>query len=112
MDNSADSQAMLQQMEQDLADIEKTHMPFGKHGPAAHPPYGCPLYDLPAEYLAWFAKSQRGWPKGRLGQLLQMVYQMKVDGSDLIAFDPMRRRAGGRMDLREKKRPRSYDFRE
>jgi uncharacterized protein (DUF3820 family) len=108
MEDNADPAALMARMAKDLADIERMHMPFGKHGPAAHPPHGCPLYDLPAEYLAWFEKSQRGWPKGRLGELMRMVYQMKVDGSDLVAFDPMRRRAGGKTDLREKKRLRHF----
>jgi uncharacterized protein (DUF3820 family) len=86
----------------DLAVIERTHMPFGKYGPEHFPPEGLPIYDLPAEYLAWFA--QKGWPRGRLGELLRMVYQMKVDGSD-VAFDEIRRRAGGRSELRPPKRP-------
>jgi hypothetical protein len=104
MDSSFHPPDLQAQMARDLADIEHMCMPFGKFGPASFPPRGCPLYDLPAEYLAWFARSGQGWPKGRLGQLLQMVYQMKVDGSDLIAFEPMRRRAGGRTELRQKKR--------
>jgi hypothetical protein len=87
-------------MAADLAEIERMRMPFGKFGPAHFPPAGLPICDLPAEYLAWFA--QHGWPKSRLGELLRIVYQMKVDGSD-IAFEPMRRRAGGRKSLREKK---------
>jgi hypothetical protein len=87
-------------MAADLAEIEKTWMPFGRFGPKQFPPSGLPIYDLPAEYLAWF--EQHGWPKSRLGELLRMVYQMKVDGSD-IAFEAMRRRAGGRKSLRAKK---------
>ncbi|MDB6171974.1 MAG: putative quorum-sensing-regulated virulence factor [Chthoniobacteraceae bacterium] len=95
-------------MAADLADIERTRMPFGKFGPANYPPYGVPLYDLPAEYLGWFVK-KGGFPKGRLGELLRMVHQMKVDGSD-FAFDEMRRRAGGRTVLFPPKRsaPRSF----
>jgi uncharacterized protein (DUF3820 family) len=88
-------------MAADLAEIGRAHMPFGKFGPDRFPPRGVPLYDLPAEYLAWFA-SKGGFPKGRLGQLMKMVHQMKVDGSD-FAFDEFRRRAGGKADLREKK---------
>src|SRR5437879_4642198 len=84
----------------DLAEIERTHMPFGKFGPDTFPPNGIPIFDLPAEYLGWFA--QKGWPRSRLGQLLRMVYQMKVDGAD-AAFDEMRRRAGGRAALRPPK---------
>ena len=72
-------------------------MPFGKFGPKAHPPYGVPIYDLPAEYLSWFA--HKGFPKGRLGELLKMVHQMKADGSDMV-FEVFRKKAGGRTSLR------------
>ena len=39
-----------------LNDIGNYHMPFGKFGPKDFPPRGVPLYDLPPEYLAWFAE--------------------------------------------------------
>lgn len=86
-------------MAADLAEIARTRMPFGKFGPAHFPPRGVPIYDLPVEYLGWFA-GQGGFPRGRLGELLRMVYQMKVDGAE-SAFDPMRRRAGGQTPLRQ-----------
>jgi uncharacterized protein len=86
----------------DLADIERYRMPFGKYGPATFPPDGAPIYDLPAEYLSWFA-TRAGFPKGRLGDLLRMVYQMKVDGSDVV-FDAMRKRNGGKISLRPPRR--------
>ena len=92
-------------MAADLADIARLRMPFGKFGPEKFPPRGVPIYDLPAEYLQWF--EQHGWPKGELGRLLRIVYQMKVDGSD-AAFDPMRKAAGGKTGLRH---PRERDFR-
>lgn len=98
---------LVQQMQQDLAEIGRTHMPFGKYGPAHFPPNGIPIYDIPAEYLSWFA-TRAGFPKGRLGQLLQMVHQMKVDGSD-VAFDIFRARRGGRTALRPEKN-RSFCF--
>ncbi len=88
-------------MAADLAEIERYRMPFGKYGPKAFPPDGVPLYDLPADYLSWFA-TRAGFPKSRLGELLRMVYQMKTDGSDFI-FDPMRQRNGGRTILREQR---------
>ena len=91
-------------MAADLADIARLYMPFGKFGPDHFPPRGVPIYDLPVEYLQWFA--QRGWPRGELGRLLRIVHQMKVDGSD-AAFDPMRRAAGGKYSLRH---PRRRDF--
>jgi uncharacterized protein (DUF3820 family) len=67
----------------DLAEIGRTVMPFGRFS-------GKPIHQLPAEYLAWF--SHHGWPRGRLGELLRMVYQMKVDGAD-AALDFCRGRA-------------------
>lgn len=100
---------LRQRMAADLADIERTHMPFGKFGPKFCPPLGVPIYDLPAEYLMWFA-NKAGFPRGRLGELLRMVYQMKADGSDAI-FNEMRRRRGGKTPLREE-RKRSFDFSE
>jgi uncharacterized protein (DUF3820 family) len=66
-----------------------------------------PIYDLPAEYLGWFA-NKAGFPKGRLGVLLQMVHQMKADGSDIV-FDVFRRQRGGRTTLRPE-RQRHYDI--
>lgn len=89
-------------MAADMQAIERTHMPFGKFGPDHFPPNGVPIFDLPAEYLQWFAT--QGFPKGRLGELLQMVYQMKADGSDAV-FDSMRRRRGGRTELRPRRKP-------
>ena len=103
-DDGADLQC---RMAADLAEIGRTHMPFGKFGPAHFPPHGIPIYDLPAEYLMWFA-NKAGFPKGRFGLLLQMVYQMKADGSD-SAFDPFRKRAGGKTALRQPAR-KSFDL--
>lgn len=89
-----------------LAEIATMCMPFGKYGPKAHPPRGVPIYDLPAEYLQYFA--MRGWPRGRIGELLRIVYQMKADGGDAV-FEALRRRAGGRTVLRKPRR-RAFDF--
>ena len=86
-------------MAADLAEISQTFMPFGRFGPAHFRPQGVPLYDLPAEYLAWF--EQHGFPKGRLGELLRIVHQLKVDGCDEV-FDAFRRARGGRTRLRER----------
>jgi uncharacterized protein (DUF3820 family) len=81
-------------------------MPFGLFGPANYPPDGVPIYDLPIEYLAWFAV--RGWPKGNLGELLEIVYLAKADGNDCV-FDGVRRAAGGRYKFRPEHR-RNYNF--
>ena len=78
--------------------ISRYHMPFGMFGPKHYPPKGVPIYDLPAEYLAWFAL--QGFPEGRLGESLRVVYQTKADGCDAV-FDAIRRKAGGRFRLRQ-----------
>jgi len=86
-------------MAADLKDLAVARMPFGKFGPKEFPPHGVPLYDLPVEYLAWFAR-KNAFPKGRLGELLRIVHQMKVDGLNEI-FDEFRRRADGKTSLRQ-----------
>ena len=93
MDGETETAAAAQ-----LAQIARYHMPFGMFGPKHYPPKGVPIYDLPAEYLAWFAL--KGFPEGRLGELLRVVYQTKADGCDAV-FDGIRRKAGGRYKLRE-----------
>ena len=75
-----ESDALRARAQAELEEIARTVMPFGRCA-------GQHLHELPAEYLQWFAA--KGWPKGRLGQLMQMVYQMKADGSE-VAFDPFR----------------------
>lgn len=103
-----DEERLRDFMAADLADLATVRMPFGKFGPAHFPPHGVPLYDLPVEYLAWFAR-KNCFPKGRLGELLRMVHQMKVDGLDEI-FDPLRRRTGGRTVLRPPNRRGNIHF--
>ncbi len=62
--------------------------------------------DLPQEYLAWFY--QRGFPKGRLGELMAEVWQIKSVGMDSV-FDPLRKANGGRFRLLPA-RSKSFDF--
>ena len=80
-----------------LNEIAETHMPFGKYGIDTCPPRGCPIMDLPLDYLAWF--EQRGFPKGRLGELLAHVHEIKAVGMDSI-FDPLGALRGGRFRMK------------
>ncbi|MES2997535.1 MAG: DUF3820 family protein [Verrucomicrobiota bacterium] len=89
-----------------LAEIGVAHMPFGKFGRKDYPPRGVPLMDLPMEYLVWF--KERGFPKGRLGELMEQVFEIKAVGMDAV-FDPLRAARGGRYPLRPEKR-RSFRF--
>ena len=56
-----------------LIDIVTMKMPFGKYK-------GTLLKSLSVSYLEWFAR--KGFPKGRLGQLLQSTLEIKMNGLD------------------------------
>ncbi|MDP4077944.1 DUF3820 family protein [Acidovorax sp. A1169] len=59
-----------------LQRLVTTEMPYGKHK-------GTLLADLPANYLGWFARE--GFPKGELGQLLALMYEIDHNGlADLL----------------------------
>jgi uncharacterized protein len=59
-----------------LIAIVRTRMPFGKYKDKL-------LCDLPVSYLEWFGRE--GFPKGKLGMLLQTVYEIKMNGlEDLL----------------------------
>lgn len=88
-----------------LEELAGYHMPYGRYGPKSFPPDGMPIYELPAEYLHYF--KVKGWPRGRLGELLEIVYQAKIDGADIM-FEPLRAPSGGRRSLRK---PRQREFR-
>lgn len=57
--------------QQDLIKLANNTMPFGKY-------QGRRLIDLPEEYLLWFANKE--WPKGKLGELLQLSLEIKING--------------------------------
>ena len=63
----------------DLLSLAATKMPFGKYKNVR-------LVDLPEPYLVWF--SQRGFPDGKLGQMLQAVYEIKLNGLEYLFKDP------------------------
>lgn len=63
-----------------LRRLVETKMPFGKYQDRL-------IADLPGHYLGWFA--QQGFPKGDLGQLLALMYEL--DHNDLRhLLDPIR----------------------
>lgn len=80
-----------------IADADRIRMPFGRFGPKNFPPDGVPVCDLPYEYLAWF--KTRGYPRGRLGLVMEFVCDLKADGADIL-FDPLRKIRGGKTSLR------------
>lgn len=65
----------------DLLKLAEARMPFGKYA-------GTRLIDLPERYVVWF--SQKGFPKGELGRMLQAVYEIKVNGLEYL-FDSIKK---------------------
>ncbi|WP_332876865.1 DUF3820 family protein [Massilia sp. S19_KUP03_FR1] len=65
---------------EDLTRLLTLDMPYGKYK-------GRKIADLPGHYLGWFARE--GFPKGELGQLLNLMYEL--DHNDLRSLlDPLR----------------------
>ncbi|MBC7936202.1 MAG: DUF3820 family protein [Rhizobacter sp.] len=58
-----------------LVDIVTMKMPFGKYK-------GTVLRYLPVSYLEWFHR--KGFPKGRLGMMLETLYEIKINGLEYL----------------------------
>lgn len=58
-----------------LLQLVKMKMPFGKFKDRL-------LCDLPVSYLEWFQR--KGFPKGKLGQLLEAIYEIKINGLERL----------------------------
>jgi len=71
---SADPQLLLQ-----LVSME---MPFGKYK-------GTLLCNLPVSYLEWFQR--KGFPEGKLGMLLQTMYEIKLNGLEYL-LEPLKKK--------------------
>jgi uncharacterized protein (DUF3820 family) len=61
----------LEQQKQLLIKLAHTKMPFGKYE-------GRYLIDLPEHYIVWY--HGKGFPKGQLGDMLGLVYELKLNG--------------------------------
>ncbi len=58
-----------------LLELIQYKMPFGKYK-------GTLLTKLPISYLEWF--EQKGFPAGKLGMLLQTLYEIRLNGLDYL----------------------------
>jgi len=64
-----------------LLELVSMKMPFGKYK-------GTIICDLPESYLNWFKRE--GFPKGKLGVLLETMYEIRLNGlMDLLG--PLRK---------------------
>lgn len=80
MQNIQDSSPDMSQ--EKLEKIANMRMPFGKYT-------GRRLIDLPEPYVIWF--KNKGFPKGELGELMGLLYEIKVNGLEGL-FTALKRR--------------------
>jgi len=64
-----------------LLELVRMEMPFGKY-------QGRILADIPEPYLVWF--NRKGFPPGHIGELLELLYQIKLYGLEEL-LEPLRR---------------------
>lgn len=69
-----------------LEELVVTKMPFGKYKDTL-------LCNLPVSYLEWF--SREGFPKGKLGMMLETMLVIKSNGLDYLLV-PLRNSAASR----------------
>ena len=67
---------------ENLIKLANMRMPYGKYKNRL-------LIDLPEPYVVWM--SQKGFPKGELGEMLATVYEIKVNGLEYL-FKPLRKK--------------------
>jgi uncharacterized protein (DUF3820 family) len=65
-----------------LIQLTQIQMPFGRYK-------GTLLCDLPVSFLEWF--EQKGFPDGKLGVLLQTIYEIKLNGLEYL-LEPLRKK--------------------
>lgn len=58
-----------------LVELAHSKMPFGKYK-------GYYLIDLPEHYVVWY--HNKGFPSGKIGQQLALVYELKLNGLEFM----------------------------
>ena len=64
-----------------LIQLARVRMPYGRYKDRI-------LCDLPEPYLVWFHR--KGFPSGKLGLLLESLYEIKLNGLEYL-LKPMKR---------------------
>jgi|AntDeeMinimDraft_5_1070356.scaffolds.fasta_scaffold07912_3 hypothetical protein len=75
---------MKNEQHQELLKLAYMKMPFGKFK-------GQFLSNMPETYFVWF--NRQGFPKGKLGERMQMCFDLKINGQEDILFE-LRKRYG------------------
>ena len=65
-----------------LLELVTMEMPYGRYK-------GRILCDLPEPYLAWY--HEKGFPKGKLGERLALMYEIKLNGLEYLLKEIKRR---------------------
>lgn len=58
-----------------LIELAHTKMPYGKYE-------GTYLIDIPEYYIVWY--HNKGFPKGKLGEQLALIYELKLNGLEYL----------------------------
>jgi len=64
-----------------LIELANTRMPYGRYK-------GVRLCDLPEPYVVWY--HSKGNPPGHLGELFSLLYEIKVNGQEIL-LEPLKR---------------------
>ena len=72
----------MKQDKQILIDLAKMKMPFGKYK-------GRYLIDLPEHYIVWY--KNKGFPAGKTGKQLELVYELQLNGLEDLVREVKRR---------------------
>lgn len=67
-----------------LLELANTTMPYGRY-------QGVRLCDLPEPYVVWY--HSKGFPNGHLGELLGLLYEIKVNGLEPL-LEPLKKPLG------------------
>ncbi|MEM6515375.1 MAG: DUF3820 family protein [Bacteroidota bacterium] len=65
-----------------LIKLAHTKMPYGKYE-------GRYLIDLPEHYVVWY--HGKGFPEGKLGDMLNQVYELKINGLEHLIREIQRK---------------------
>lgn len=61
----------------ELIELANLRMPYGKYK-------GRLLVEIPEPYYVWY--SQKGFPEGKLGHMLALMYEIKINGLEKLIW--------------------------